>query len=96
VGIGINSGIVISGNIGSQDKMEYTVIGDTVNVASRLNGLAGPGEVVISKNIRQELGNKIQVRELPPQKVKGKSTMLETFLVIKLLEENIETIQIVL
>ncbi|MEE8553602.1 MAG: adenylate/guanylate cyclase domain-containing protein [Desulfobacterales bacterium] len=85
VGISINSGVVISGNIGSQNKMEYTVIGDSVNVASRLNGLAGPGEIIISKSVYANLGDMISVETLSPQYVKGKTEPIETF---KLLSIN--------
>ncbi|RLC18261.1 MAG: hypothetical protein DRI57_08690 [Deltaproteobacteria bacterium] len=82
VGISINAGVVVSGNIGSQVKMEYTVIGDSVNVASRLNGLAGSGEIIISKNIHDKLEGMIEMEARRPQKIKGKSEPVETFKVL--------------
>ena len=50
MGIGINTGPFVAGNIGSSTKMEYTVIGDEVNIAARMQGIAKPGEVLISEN----------------------------------------------
>lgn len=79
VGIGIHTGPIVSGNIGSQVKMEYTVIGDTVNLASRLSGLAAPGEVLVTKAVYQRLHGLVRVEPAGTRTIKGKIAPVETF-----------------
>jgi adenylate cyclase len=79
VGIGIHTGPIVSGNIGSQVKMEYTVIGDTVNLASRLSGLAAPGEVLVTKAVYERLHGLVRVEPAGTRTIKGKIAPVETF-----------------
>ena len=81
VGAGINKGLVVSGNIGSRDLMDYTVIGDTVNVASRLCAAAGPGEIMVSESVYKTIQESFSSKKLSPIKVKGKERKVPVFLV---------------
>jgi adenylate cyclase len=79
IGIGINTGEVFLGNIGSPERMEFTVIGDTVNIASRFSDAAKAGQILITKETLFNLGPEIRYTELPPVEVKGKIGRLEVF-----------------
>jgi len=81
VGAGINKGLVVSGNIGSRDMMDYTVIGDTVNLAARLCSSAGPGEVLVSRSVQEDTKNSFVYTKLDPIKSKRKSKKIDLFMI---------------
>jgi adenylate cyclase len=79
VGIGINHGDVFAGNIGSHRRLEYTVIGDAVNVAARLCREAGPGEILVSEALLHAVRSHVDYEYLPELALKGKSQVVQVY-----------------
>jgi adenylate cyclase len=79
VGIGVNAGEVFAGNIGSDRRLEYTVIGDAVNVAARLCAEAGGGEILIGESLYQRLTEPPPVTPLEPIILRGRARAVPVF-----------------
>jgi class 3 adenylate cyclase len=79
IGIGVNSGMVISGNLGSVKRMEFTVIGDTVNLAARLESRAAQGQILIGKATFEKVKDLVDCEALGAMQVKGKAEPVEVW-----------------
>jgi class 3 adenylate cyclase len=83
MGIGINTGTVIAGNIGSERRADYTVIGDEVNVAQRFESNAGPGQILVTAATYERVKGRVEVRELGVLRVSGKQDGVAAFDVLR-------------
>jgi class 3 adenylate cyclase len=84
VGIGVSAGEAVAGTVGTEDRMEYTVIGDSVNLAARLESNAKPGQILISHRTYQRVDGVVNVRTLGVIRVKGKEEQVEVYEVLGL------------
>jgi adenylate cyclase len=83
MGIGVHSGTVFAGNVGGRDRVKYTMVGDTVNVASRVEGLTKEldAAILITHETRGRLGDRAEVEERGEMAVKGRTRPVRVYAV---------------
>lgn len=81
LGIGLSTGEVAAALLGSEERLEYTLVGDTVNLSARLQQWAEGGQIVLSETTYKELKTPVEVRALDPALVKGRETTVNAYLV---------------
>ena len=80
--IGINTGRVVAGNIGSPRRLDYTVIGDAVNIASRLESIAESNQILIGEETYKQVAGRFHIKEVGPRLLKGKSSKIMVYEVL--------------
>jgi adenylate cyclase len=83
LGVGISSGNIFLGNVGSQKRFDYTVIGVEVNIAQRLASLAASGQTLITRNVKDRLNSDVHIKEESSQVLKGLKEPISIYSVFK-------------
>ena len=84
IGIGISAGEAVAGTVGTENQMEYTVIGDRVNLAARLESNAKPGQILVSEETYRQVADRVSAQCLGPITVKGKEEQVTVFEILGL------------
>jgi adenylate cyclase len=77
--LGIATGLAVVGNVGTSELFNYTAIGDTVNLAQRLQVAARPGQILMYQATYQAVSSQVTARQLPPLTVKGRARPVEVY-----------------
>jgi len=83
-GIGVHTGDAVTGNIGSPDRLDYSALGGTVNLAKRLQENAGPGQILISDATYRQVKQHVEVEDLGPVQVKGIAEPVQAYELLKI------------
>jgi PAS domain S-box-containing protein len=89
IGIGMSYGPVVAGNLGSEERLSYSITGDTVNTAKRIESLAktGTNTILVGEALHERARHLVTTKPWPPVSVKGKGTPVEVYEVLSLREE---------
>jgi adenylate cyclase len=85
IAIGIHTGMVVAGNLGSEKRNDYTIIGDPLHIVARLCAMASPGQTVVSDETYQKIKPGVKANPLNPIAVKGSMESLKTYEITQLL-----------